>query len=167
MSVGVVIDTSFLITMAGKERPHHEAARRYWKYFIENEIPIFLSTIVVAEFHLKQEIPPEILRCCVILPFNYDHALLTASLDGLRMRPDGTERTAVKDDVKIIAQAAKSDAAYLITDDSRTLARYCDTFKHAGQITFVTITLEGGFDSAFFANGQRDFLDNLTREEER
>ena len=50
MSAGVLLDTSYLITLADKNRPHHEAARRYWKYFLENEIPIYLSTVVVSEF---------------------------------------------------------------------------------------------------------------------
>jgi hypothetical protein len=41
---------------------------------LENDIRMFLSTIVVSEFCGVQEIPPEILRCCVVLPFNWDDA---------------------------------------------------------------------------------------------
>ena len=43
MAAGVMLDTSFLITLAGRERAHFEAARRYWQHFVENEIPIFLD----------------------------------------------------------------------------------------------------------------------------
>jgi len=31
MADGVLLDTSFLITLADKNRDHHETARRYWR----------------------------------------------------------------------------------------------------------------------------------------
>lgn len=70
MAAGVLLDTSYLITLTGASRAHHETARRYWRHFTENQIPMFLSTIVVSEFCVKQEIDPQILRCakCGQLP---------------------------------------------------------------------------------------------------
>jgi hypothetical protein len=165
MAAGVLIDTSFLITLAGKGRPHHETARRYWRHFLENQTPIFLSTIVVSEFCIKQEIPPDMLRCCVVSPFNWDDALRAAKLDWKRLRPAGVERDALKDDIKIIAQAARFDVEFVITDDAESFYRYCKTFKDAGDVSFKAIKLEDGFDRAFFdPNGQRDFTDGLTEE---
>ena len=35
MAAGVLLDTSFLITLAGSNREHHEAARRYWRHFTD------------------------------------------------------------------------------------------------------------------------------------
>lgn len=165
MAAGVLLDTSFLITLAGKNRPHHEAARRYWRHFIENQIPIFLSTIVVSEFCVKQEIDPQILRCCIVLPFNWDDAQRVATLDWKPLRPPGVERDALKDDIKIIAQAARMDAEFVITDDSESFFRFCETFKSAGKVLFKAIKLEDGFDRAFFNGGQRDFGDGLSNEE--
>lgn len=81
MAAGVVLDTSFLITLADSSRAHHDAARKYWRYFTENGLPMFLPTIVVSEFYIKQAIPPDILRACVVLPFNWDDALKAASFD--------------------------------------------------------------------------------------
>ena len=81
MPGGVLFDTSFLITLADPNRAHHETARGYWMHFLENQIPIYLSTVVVSEFCIKQEIPPDMLRCCVVLPFNWDDAQLAARLD--------------------------------------------------------------------------------------
>jgi hypothetical protein len=167
MAAGVLIDTSFLITLAGKDRAHYDAARLYWRHFIENDIPIFLSTIVVSEFHIRQEIPPEILRCCVVLPFNWDHATFSARLDWIRTRPPGVERNALKDDIKIIAQAAVADVEFAITDDEESFCRYCRSFSEAGKIQFKTIKLADGFDRSFFdPNGQRDFTDSLDNEED-
>lgn len=62
MATGVLIETSFLITLADNSRKHHDAARKYWRPFLENQIPIFLSAIVVAEFCLKQETPADMIR---------------------------------------------------------------------------------------------------------
>ena len=162
MPAGVLLDTSFLITLADKNRAHHEAARRYWQHFLENQIPIFLSAIVVSEFCIKQEIPPEILRCCVVLPFNWDDAQRASRLDWKRHHPVGVGRDALKDDIKIIAQASQADAEFVITDDNESFFRYCKTFKEAGEVQFKAVKLEDGFDRAYFdPNGQRDFTEEL------
>lgn len=108
MAAGVVLDTSFLITLADSARNHHEAARRYWRHFTEQGQPIFLPTIVVSEFCVRQEIPSEILRACVVLPFNWDDAQQAASLDFSKVDREGQSRDALKDDVKIIAQAIET-----------------------------------------------------------
>ncbi len=168
MADGVLLDTSFLITLADKNRDHHETARRYWRHFVENNITIYLSTIVVSEFCVKQAIPPDILRCCIVLPFNWDDALKAAALDWKRVRPDGVEREALKDDIKIIAQAAIADAAYVVTADERSFYRFCETFKSAAEIAFKPIQLAAGFDrAAFDANGQSDFEDMLEGKDEK
>jgi predicted nucleic acid-binding protein len=166
MAAGVLLDTSFLITLAGGQRPHHKAARRYWRHFIENQIPIYLSTIVVSEFCVKQEIDPQILRCCIVLPFNWDDAQRVATLDWRSLRPPGVERDALKDDIKIIAQAARMDAEFVITDDSESFYRYCETFRAAGKVSFKAIKLAHGFDPAFFNDGKREFGESLAGDSE-
>jgi predicted nucleic acid-binding protein len=165
MPAGVLLDTSFLITLADKGRDHHDTARRYWRYFLENQIPIYLSTIVVSEFCVKQEIPPEILKCCVVLPFNWDDALYAAKLDWKKVRPTGVKREALKDDVKIIAQGVKVDTEFVITDDGKSFHKFCEVFKQAGQVGFTAIKLEEGFDVAFFKGGQREFPESPQEDE--
>ena len=95
MAAGVVLDTSFLITLAGAGREHHQTARRYWRHFAENGIPLYLPTIVVSEFCIRQEIPPEILRACVVLPFNWDDAVKAAALDFSKTDRGGEPRDAL------------------------------------------------------------------------
>ena len=157
MAAGVVLDTSFLITLADPQRPHHEAARQYWRYFSEKAMPIYLPTIVVSEFYVKQEIPPEILRSCVLLPFNWDDALqAAAALDFSKAARGKDERVALKDDVKIIAQALVKDAAWIITDDTRTLHKFASQLKKAGNAKFRPIKLDDGFDPSLLdADGQQ------------
>jgi len=75
MASGILLDTSFFITLADPKRANHQTGRRYWKFFLEEQIPIYLSTIVVSEFCVKQEFSPEILRACIVLPFNWNDAV--------------------------------------------------------------------------------------------
>ena len=162
MAAGVLLDTGFLITLADKTRGNHATARRYWRHFLENQTPGFLSAIVVSEFCVKQEIPPEILRCCVVLPFNWDDAQRAAKLDWKRVRPAGAQRDALKDDIKIIAQAVVADAEFVITDDTESFLHFCSVFQAAGAVQFKAIKLDDGFDRVFFnPGGQRDFADDL------
>lgn len=167
MGAGVVIDTSFLITLADPARQHHTVARRYWQHFMEQALPVFLPTIVVSEFCVRQEIPPEILRCCVVLPFNWDDAIKAAQLDFTQFKALVESRVALKDDVKIIAQAVVCDAELVITEDTDSLIRIATELKTAGKVAFRTIALKDGFDRAFFApNGQSDFNDVLDQSDD-
>ncbi len=158
MAAGVVLDTSFLITLADATRAHHDAARSYWQHFTEHGLPIYLPTIVVSEFCIRQEIPPDILRACVVLPFNWDDAMKAAQLDFPRFNREGESRDALKDDVKIIAQTIIKDAAMVITDDTRTFFKFAQQLVQASTATFRPIKLEDGFDLAFLNGGQRELL---------
>ena len=167
MAAGVVLDTSFLITLADSKRASHKAARRYWRYFAEQALPVFLPTIVVSEFCIRQEIPPDILRACVVLPFNWDDAMKAAALDFSKVdRIKGESRDALKDDVKIIAQAIVKDAAYIITDDTRSFYKLAHQMTVAGKAAFRPIKLEDGFDLSFFdPSGQRQISFGAATEE--
>lgn len=159
MSAGVVIDTSFLITLADPGRDHHQAAKSYWKHFLEQGIQVFLPTIVVSEFYRKQEIPPEILNACETLPFNWDDARKAAEMDITLSDRQGESRAALKDDVKIISQGIVKDAQWLITDDKKTFYRYATDLQQAGKSPCKPIKLEDGFDLSFFEpDGQRSLV---------
>lgn len=162
MGAGVVLDTSYLISLADPNRDNHETARRYWQHFMEEHIPVFLPTIVVSEFYVRQEVPPDILQCCVILPFNWEDATRSAKLDFKQFTGDGASRVAVKDDIKIIAQAAVCDALCVISDDADTLLRYLDQLKTSSVVAVRPVSLHDPFDRSHFdATGQRDFIDTM------
>ena len=161
MPAGALLDTSFLITLAGRDRANHQAAKRYWKHFLENQVPLYLSTIVVSEFSVKQVLGPEILRHCVVLPFNYQDALKSAELHKLRYAAAGLSRDALKDDLKLIAQAQLAGAEFLVTDDSDTMFKFVQHLTAAAAVSVKAIKLQDGFDSAVFNAGQRDFNEQL------
>jgi hypothetical protein len=104
------------------------------------------------------------LRNCIILPFNWSDALKAAHLDFTAFKSRtvaSASRDALKDDIKIIAQAAAANAEYIVTDDADTLAKYAGELKANGKIDCGCILLSGEFDRAYFARGQRDFTDQL------
>ena len=61
--------------------------------------------------------------------------------------------------MKIIAKAMAKDAAFVITDDTRSFCKFAHQLAATSQAAFRPINLEDGFDSAFFdPNWQKDYL---------
>lgn len=151
MSDAALVDTSFLICLVSDGRKGHEAAKSYYKYFLEHDIALLLPTIVAAEFCLKQPITDLPLHNFRVLPFNVTDAQLCAELNVSYYRKAAGQhgqRDAVKDDFKIIAQAVTQQARYLVTEDEETLTKYCGALRADGKIAFEVVPLSQGFDEA-------------------
>lgn len=54
--ISVLVDTSFLITLADPVRRHHEVAKTYFREFLNANVPLYLSAIVASEFQVKQAV---------------------------------------------------------------------------------------------------------------
>jgi predicted nucleic acid-binding protein len=50
MKHSVLLDTSFFIRLLNDEDPLHQHAKDYFKYFLEQEIILKISTVSVAEY---------------------------------------------------------------------------------------------------------------------
>lgn len=68
MKISVLLDTSFLISLSDKNRPNHEVAKQYYQHMIEQNITMYLSSIAVSEFSIKQDIRDLPLKNFRILP---------------------------------------------------------------------------------------------------
>lgn len=159
MAAGVLVDTSFLITLADPERANHGTAVAYWKFFRENQIPIYLSAIVVSEFEVRQSIDEAVRRACFPLVFDFDAAALAARFDREREREPGITRQAVKDDLKIIAQAVAKAVAFVISDDHDTFAKYVGRLQEQSEgVEFTMLLLRDGFDAGNFRAGGKDLV---------
>jgi len=67
----ILIDTSFCIRLLKNDDPLHQNAKDYFKYFLEQKIEIYLSSIVVAEYSVKDDafnLPLEFVK---IIPFDF------------------------------------------------------------------------------------------------
>ncbi|WP_438397353.1 type II toxin-antitoxin system VapC family toxin [Caballeronia sp. DA-9] len=121
----VLVDTSFLICLSSTSRPHHELAKEYFQRFIGAGVMMHLSTIVISEFEVRQRISDLGLNNFMTLPFNIDHAIVTARIfDAMfAARQEGDARVAIKDDAKLIGQCVAAGISHFITDDASCAGR--------------------------------------------
>ena len=161
----VLVDTSYLINLYDSTKPKHRAAKKYFRYFLDKSIQMYLSTIVIAEFHQGQSIA-DLIRTgnYIVLPFNVGDATKSADaahgLGGQNRIARAGETTAKhKDDIKIIGQAESQGMDFLITDDRATLSRYAKVLKTLGAFQPKIIELSEEFDSTYFGDHQTALLD--------
>jgi predicted nucleic acid-binding protein len=159
-----LLDTSFLISLTNQTRETHDIAHQYYKYMIEQKITLFLSSIVVSEFCVRQPITDLPLRNFKILPFNVPDAIESADIyNKLKGNLQGNDsRTVIRNDINIIAQAIKANIPVVLTDDARTFYRDCEKLSNFGK-NVRAIVLKNGFDSSQLRfDGQKDIQDIIT-----
>jgi hypothetical protein len=156
MTAAVLLDTSFLISLVDGNRPNHSIAAQYYRMMLEQQSPMFFSAIVAAEFAIKQpitDLPLKNFRC---IPFNIPHSTESARLWNLLDRDSGDSRAVVRDDIKLMAQAAHESIPFILTEDASTLYKYCERLRDVGVLRVRAIKLVDGFDScALREDGQR------------
>lgn len=123
----VLLDTSFLIRLLSKKDQLHQNAEDYFKYFLEDGIPMYVSTITVAEYCVNGAISELPLRNVRIIPFNIQHAPIAGdfakTLFAARKANDISvdNRLIIPNDVKLFAQAACTpDLKYFVTSDTKS-----------------------------------------------
>jgi len=148
MICSVLLDTSFLISLVDSNRTHHAIAKDYYKYLLEQKIPLYFSAIVASEFAIKQPITELELHNFIPLPFNIPHSVKAAALWNLLDGRDiGDNRAVIKDDMKIIAQALCEKIPFILTDDAKTFYKYCERLRISNDLNIKAIKLEEGFQS--------------------
>ncbi len=150
----LLVDTSFLISLADPARANHVVAKHYYLDALGRGVPLYLSAIVASEFQVGQAVTDLPLRNFEVLPFNIDHAMTAGLLLRDFRRDAGDDRVAVKDDVKLIAQAVCESLTHVLTEDERTLTKYVRRLNELGRCSLRCILLADGFDAAWFENGQ-------------
>jgi hypothetical protein len=127
----VLLDTSFFIRLLNDEDPLHKNARDYFKYFLDQEVLIRISTISIAEYCVKGDIVDLPLRNVQIVPFNLDHAkkagefaeiiFTQRKISGINLQP----RPIIPNDSKLFAQAdCDGTTQYFVTSDARSQSTY-------------------------------------------
>ncbi len=89
MLKGALLDTSFLIRLLLPSEALHQQATAYYKYFLEQQIPLFVSTISIAEYCVKGNIGELPLQQVQVLPFNLKDAENAGQLMKLLLIPRG------------------------------------------------------------------------------
>lgn len=157
MMASVLLDTSFLISLVDQNRANHDTAVKYYRLMLEQQVPMYFSAIVAAEFSIKQPITDLPLKNFRPIPFNIPHAKEAGRLwNVLGSRDPDAPRHVARDDVKLIAQAIHESIAFILTEDASTLCKYCERLKETGQSQMRAIKLADGFDPcAIREDGQR------------
>ena len=157
MTASVLLDTSFLISLVDRNRANHGVATQYYKLLLEQQSPLYFSAIVAAEIAIKQPITDFPLKNFRSIPFNIPHSIEAARIWNLLGGHDsGDNRSVVRDDVKIMAQALHEDIPFILTEDASTLYKYCERLRVSHKLNIRAIKLADGFDSsALRLDGQK------------
>ena len=152
----VLLDTSFFIRLLNEEDPLHENALGYFKYFLEHDFVIQISTIAIAEYCVRGEISELPLKNMLIVPFNFDHAQragkMIAEVYAEKKRRGATiaPRAVVPNDTKMFAQAdVEPDINFYGTADGECKKVYDMIRTSEGKLSFEFIDITIPYNSFF------------------
>ena len=74
LKLGVLCDTGFLIRLNQPQDELHANARGYLKYLLAGDHHLYVSTIALAEYAVRDKIENLPMKYFRVLPFNIDHA---------------------------------------------------------------------------------------------
>ncbi|HAQ61728.1 TPA: hypothetical protein DCR49_07000 [Candidatus Delongbacteria bacterium] len=155
MSHSVLLDTNFLIKLLKPESDLHENAKGYFKYFLDKDIAMKVSTISIAEYCVRGKIDELPLRNLQIIPFNIDHAtkagefanIVFKSVKEKEIKFD--QRAIIPNDTKIFAQADLDPSVIQFVTSDKSCKRIYDIIKDKSIIRFEIIDIHTTFDSTF------------------
>ncbi|MDI9311212.1 MAG: hypothetical protein QM535_13435 [Limnohabitans sp.] len=122
MHKAVLLDTSFFLRFLNEDSPLCNNADGYFRYFLQNEIKMYISTISIAEYCVGGNIHELPLKNLQIIPFNLNHSKKTGEFAKLVFQNKNklqlSERNIIPNDTKLFATAnvEKSVEYYLSSD---------------------------------------------------
>lgn len=153
MNSKVMLDTSFLIRLMNHTDSLHKNAKDYYKYFLEKDYELVVSTIAIGEYSVGDSYSNLPLKNLQILPYNLDHAVKTGELAKFVFNNKGSlsllNRNIIPNDTKLFAQTdLESDIKYYISSDSESKKVY-DLLKQNEIINFDFVDINVPYDSTF------------------
>jgi predicted nucleic acid-binding protein len=155
MPNGALLDTSFFLRFLNEKDELFPNADKYYRYFLQKEIKLFISTISIAEYCVGGTIEHLPLKNLIVLPFNIKHAekagefgriLYEAKKD---KKLEVVERPIIINDAKLFAQAETDERIdYYITSDARSINIY-NSLKDKTSINFTFINIRDDHSEAF------------------
>jgi predicted nucleic acid-binding protein len=135
----IMLDTSFCIRLLKSDDEYHQNAVEYFQFFLENKIIINVSTIVIAEYSVKNDPNHLPLSKMRIVPFDFEDAKIAGEYhniikqDKLDLSGLGINRQLIKDDCKILSQITNRQIEGYITKDKKSFSTIIDPIlKHSG-----------------------------------
>jgi predicted nucleic acid-binding protein len=142
----ILLDTSFCIRLLKSNDELHKNAKDYFKYFLEKKIEIFLSSIVVAEYSVKDDPANLPLEFVKIIPFDFFDGKTAGEFHSIllnhRVQVANIERNVIKDDCKLLAQLFNRNIQGYITKDRKSFSQIIAPIKASKKITMEILDLE-------------------------
>lgn len=127
MKHSVLLDTSFFIRLLNDEDSLHTNAVGYFRYFLENDIVLKVSTISIAEYCVLGNLEDLPLKNIQIVPFNLKEAEKTGQFANIIFAKNKvseeklTPRAIIPNDSKLFAQAdLDKSVTHFVTSDIRS-----------------------------------------------
>lgn len=149
--VSVLLDNSFCIRLLKSDDEFHQNAKDYFEYFLENQIELYLSTIVVSEYAVGDN-PDNLLSLNVfkLLEFDYADAKTAGSffaeLKGNEDLRKSEQRKVIINDVKLFAQIHNRQIDAYITKDRKSLRKMIEPLNDSHKLNFEFIDLSIPFN---------------------
>lgn len=131
MKHSILLDTSFFIRLLNDEDPLHSNAVGYFKYFMENEITLKVSTISIAEYCVLGKLEDLPLKNVQIIPFNLKDAEKTGEFSKIIFAENKinleklSPRAIIPNDSKLFAQSdLDKTVSHFVTSDVRSKSTF-------------------------------------------
>lgn len=127
MKYSVLLDTSFFIRLLNDEDALHQNALGYYKYYLEKEVTLKVSTISIAEYCVLGKLEDLPLKDIQIIPFNLNQAEKTGEFAKIIFIENKvtieklSPRAIIPNDSKLFAQAdLDKSITHFVTSDARS-----------------------------------------------
>lgn len=152
----VLLDTSFFIRLLNEEDSLHQNALGYFRYFLEHDFVIKISTIAIAEYCVRGKVSELPLKNMLIVPFNFDHAQRAGKMiaevyaEKKKRGAAITPRTVVPNDTKMFAQAdVEPEINFYGTADVECKKVYDIIKTTEGKLSFDFIDITVPYNNVF------------------
>ncbi|HLG41691.1 MAG TPA: hypothetical protein VI461_18570 [Chitinophagaceae bacterium] len=149
----VLLDTSFFIRFLNEADPLFKNSDGYYRYFLQKEIPLLMSTISIAEYCVIGSINELPLKDLQIIPFNLSHSKRTGEFARIVFENKGKlklqQRNIIPNDTKLFAQAdMEVNIGYYLSSDSESKKIY-DLLVKLDKPKFQFIDLNNKYSEVF------------------
>ena len=149
----VLLDTSFFLRFLNDQDPLFNNADGYFRYFIQKEIGMMISTISIAEYCVGGDVHELPLRNLQIVPFNLDHSKRTGVFAKIVFQNKNKlklqERNIIPNDTKLFAQAdSEKTIEFYLSSDTESLKIY-NLLKQETNPKFQFIDLNTPYNETF------------------
>jgi predicted nucleic acid-binding protein len=136
----VLLDNSFCLRLVNEHDEYHQNVKDYFKYFLENDITMYLSSVVFAEYCVRNQAKDFPLKQVRTLTFDMRDAVLAGKIwEFVHYQNLGKEtsrsRDTVKDDCKLFAQTCNRQIDAFISKDITSYRRYVEPINNQPELS--------------------------------